>query len=75
MLGSTRAGNGKLSRLVYQLMLIGKTVDARELARKLPREPLCSRGSIGASGHRTEQNYSRAIELSDAPRLLICMHS
>jgi CubicO group peptidase (beta-lactamase class C family) len=74
------AGGGELSRLANQLLSIGKTADALELAKKLAEDsPKSAAAAVllarahRASGNRIEavQNYSRAIELSETPRAFL----
>jgi CubicO group peptidase (beta-lactamase class C family) len=74
------AGSGELSRLANQLLAIGKTADALELAKRLAEDsPKSAAAAVllarahRASGHRIEavQNYSRAIELSETPRAFL----
>ena len=74
------AGSGELSRLANQLLAIGKTADALELAKRLAEDsPKSAAAAVllarahRANGHRIEavQNYSRAIELSETPRAFL----
>ena len=71
------AGSSELSRLADQLLAIGKTADALELAKKIAADAPRSESAAAllarahrANGNRIEavQSYSRAIELSETPR-------
>jgi CubicO group peptidase (beta-lactamase class C family) len=72
-------GVGELSRVTNQLLTLGKSADAVELARRIAADsPKSAAAAIllgraeRAAGHRVEalQAVGRAIELSDTPRAL-----